>query len=36
VLIRRYDLTADPEYRLRVQERLTMMPSGFRLSLRRR
>ncbi|MGV0816053.1 cytochrome P450 [Mycolicibacterium boenickei] len=36
VLIRRYDLTADPEYRLQVQERLTMMPSGFRLGLRRR
>ncbi len=36
VLIRRYDLTADPEYRLRVQERLTMMPSGFRLAVGRR
>jgi cytochrome P450 len=36
VLIRRYDLIADPEYRLQVQERLTMMPSGFRLGLRRR
>ncbi|MFV8053433.1 cytochrome P450 [Mycobacterium sp. 48b] len=36
VLIRRYDLTADPDYTLQVQERLTMMPSGFRLGLRRR
>ncbi|OMC04965.1 cytochrome P450 [Mycobacterium sp. NS-7484] len=36
VLIRRYDLIADPGYRLQVQERLTMMPSGFRLGLRRR
>ncbi len=36
VLIRRYDLTADPDYTLRVQERLTMMPSGFRLVLQRR
>ncbi|MED5812445.1 cytochrome P450 [Mycolicibacterium sp. 050232] len=36
VLIRRYDLTADPDYTLQVQERLTMMPSGFRLALRRR
>lgn len=36
VLIRRYDMAADPEYSLRVQERLTMMPSGFRLELRRR
>lgn len=36
VLIRRYDLRADPDYTLQVQERLTMMPSGFRLGLRRR
>lgn len=36
VLIRRYDLTADPDYTLQIQERLTMMPSNFRLSLRRR
>lgn len=36
VLIRRYDLTAEPDYTLQVQERLTMMPSGFRLALRRR
>lgn len=36
VLIRRYDLVADPGYTLQVQERLTMMPSGFRLALRRR
>ncbi|MGA5536962.1 cytochrome P450 [Mycolicibacterium nivoides] len=36
VLIRRYDLTADPDYTLQIQERLTMMPSNFRLGLRRR
>lgn len=36
VLIRRYDLTADPGYTLQVQERLTMMPAGFRLGLHRR
>ena len=32
-LIRRYDLIADPDYQLQIQERLTMMPSGFRLGL---
>ncbi|CQD05489.1 cytochrome P450 [Mycolicibacterium conceptionense] len=36
VLIRRYDMVAEPEYSLRVQERLTMMPSEFRLELHRR
>jgi cytochrome P450 len=35
-LIRRYDLVADPDYQLQVQERLTMMPRGFRLGLRLR
>jgi cytochrome P450 len=35
-LIRRYDLIPDPDYRLAITERLTMMPSGFRLGLRRR
>jgi cytochrome P450 len=35
-LIRRYDLIADPEYRLTIAERLTLMPSGFHLGLRRR
>jgi len=35
-LIRRYDLTPDPDYRLQVQERLTMMPRDFRLTPRRR
>ena len=35
-LIRRYDLVADPGYELAVAERLTMMPSGFRLGIRRR
>ena len=36
VLIRRYDLIADPNYPLQIQERLTMMPKGFRLGLRSR
>ncbi|MDT5337196.1 MAG: hypothetical protein QOD90_2701, partial [Mycobacterium sp.] len=35
-LIRRYDLVPDPGYELEITERLTMMPSGFRLGLRRR
>lgn len=34
-VIRRYDLIADPDYQLAIAERLTMMPSGFRLGLRR-
>ncbi|MEU9335982.1 cytochrome P450 [Streptomyces sp. NPDC048290] len=36
LLLRRYDLTADPDYRLRVTERLTLMPDGLRLGLTRR
>jgi cytochrome P450 len=36
VLIRRYDLVPDPEYRLQVQERLTTMPKGLRLGPRLR
>ena len=36
VLIRRYDLIADPNYELQIQERLTMMPRDFRLGLQRR
>lgn len=36
ILIRRYDLIADPDYRLRLAARLTLMPEGFRLGLRRR
>ena len=36
MLIRRYDLIADPDYRLAVTERLTVMPKDFRLGLRRR
>lgn len=35
-LIRRYDLVAEPAYELRIVERLTLMPKGFRLGLRRR
>ena len=34
VLIRRYELIADPDYQLQIQERLTLMPRNFRLGLR--
>ncbi|AVH55023.1 MULTISPECIES: cytochrome P450 [Streptomyces] len=36
LLLRRYELLADPDYRLRVAERLTLMPEGLRLRLERR
>ncbi|MDQ8702586.1 cytochrome P450 [Streptomyces sp. LHD-70] len=36
LLLRRYDLQGDPGYRLRVAERLTLMPEGLRLHLARR
>ncbi|MFI6007316.1 cytochrome P450 [Streptomyces sp. NPDC051243] len=36
LLLRRYELRADPGYRLRVTERLTLMPEGLRLGLERR
>ncbi|MFI9834151.1 cytochrome P450 [Streptomyces sp. NPDC051913] len=36
LLLRRYELRADPTYRLRVTERLTLMPEGLRLGLERR
>ncbi|WP_406176491.1 cytochrome P450 [Streptomyces sp. NBC_00996] len=36
LLLRRYELRADPDYRLRVTERLTLMPEGLRLHLERR
>ncbi|WP_262056899.1 cytochrome P450 [Streptomyces sp. STR69] len=36
LLLRRYDLRPDPAYRLRVTERLTLMPEGLRLHLDRR
>ncbi|WP_369251344.1 cytochrome P450 [Streptomyces sp. R41] len=36
LLLRRYELRADPDYRLRVAERLTLMPEGLRLHLERR
>lgn len=35
-VLRRYHLVADPSYELTIAERLTLMPSGFRLGLRRR
>jgi unspecific monooxygenase len=35
-LLHRYDLAGDPAYRLRVTERLTLMPEGFTLTVRRR
>ncbi|KUO09013.1 cytochrome P450 [Streptomyces sp. DSM 15324] len=36
LLLRRYDLRPDPAYRLRVTERLTLMPDGLRMGLERR
>lgn len=36
LLLRRYDLHPEPGYRLRVAERLTLMPEGLRLNLGRR
>jgi len=36
LLLRRYELRPDPAYRLRVAERLTLMPEGLRLHLERR
>ncbi|MFF3611833.1 cytochrome P450 [Streptomyces sp. NPDC002580] len=36
LLLRRYDLRPEPDYRLRVAERLTLMPEGLRLRLQRR
>ncbi|MER5209886.1 cytochrome P450 [Streptomyces sp. NPDC002838] len=36
LLLRRYELRPDPDYRLRVAERLTLMPEGLRLHLERR
>ncbi|KAB1139519.1 cytochrome P450 [Streptomyces luteolifulvus] len=36
LLLRRYELVPEPGYRLRVTERLTLMPEGLRLHLARR
>ncbi|OEV12945.1 cytochrome P450 [Streptomyces nanshensis] len=36
LLVRRYDITADPDYELSVTERLTLMPRNLRLRLTRR
>ncbi|MDG9728716.1 cytochrome P450 [Streptomyces sp. DH41] len=36
LLLRRYELLPEPDYRLRVTERLTLMPEGLRLRLGRR
>ncbi|MFE4581869.1 cytochrome P450 [Streptomyces chartreusis] len=36
LLLRRYEFRSDPAYRLRVTERLTLMPEGLRLNLERR
>lgn len=35
-LLHRYDMVGDPAYQLRVNERLTLMPEGFELTLRPR
>ncbi|WP_374117203.1 cytochrome P450 [Streptomyces sp. MNU76] len=36
LLLRRYELSPEPGYRLRVAERLTLMPEGLRLNVERR
>ncbi|WP_338703094.1 cytochrome P450 [Streptomyces sp. Q6] len=36
LLVRRYDIAPEPDYRLKVTERLTLMPHGLRLRLTRR
>ena len=36
VLVRRYELIADPDYRLQVAQRLTLLPKDFHLTLERR
>jgi cytochrome P450 len=36
MVLRRYDLRPQPDYRLRIQELLTLKPTGFRLELTRR
>lgn len=33
VLLRRYELVPDPDYRLQVTQRLTLLPKGFQLTL---
>ncbi|QTJ66100.1 cytochrome P450 [Rhodococcus sp. ZPP] len=35
-ILRRYDIVGDPDYQLKIAERLTLMPEGFTLQLRRR
>lgn len=35
-LLHRYDVSADPDYELKIEERLTIVPRGFQLELRRR
>lgn len=35
-LLRRYDFVGAPDYQLRIQERLTLMPVGFTLTLQPR
>jgi len=35
-LLHRYDIAADPDYDLAIGERLTLMPSGFEITLARR
>ncbi|MBB2991237.1 unspecific monooxygenase [Mycolicibacterium iranicum] len=36
VLLRRYELVADPDYRLQIAQRLTLMPRDFHLTMTRR
>jgi cytochrome P450/NADPH-cytochrome P450 reductase len=36
MILHRYDLTPETDYRLRISESITLKPKGFRLSLRKR
>jgi cytochrome P450 len=36
ILLQRYEVASDPGYRLRIEERLTMMPTGFTVTATRR
>jgi cytochrome P450 len=35
-ILQKYTIEADPDYELKVAERLTLMPEGFNLTVRRR
>lgn len=35
-ILHRYDLVADPDYELKIEERLTIVPRNLRMGIRRR